>query len=210
MTQRQKIILQAIPKCGILADVGCDHGNIGLEALLTGRAEQVLFCDISSPSLDKARALCIDNNVTSNVEFYNIDGLGSLQCDCAVIAGMGGREIISILSFAEKLPNTLVLQPMKNQYDLRKYLCNEYDIITDSMFCDSKYYDCIVAVRGHCFLAEDELTFGKDNLNGNKVFCDYLEMRIEKFEKLLDNAPNTVQISQKLNKYKEIYLTIKE
>lgn len=55
MKKRLSAIISLIPQCDSLADVGCDHGYIGAEALASGIAKVVQFCDISEASLNKAR-----------------------------------------------------------------------------------------------------------------------------------------------------------
>ena len=47
-------IVSKIPQCDILADIGCDHGYIGVSALKQGVAKKCLFSDISAPSLNKS------------------------------------------------------------------------------------------------------------------------------------------------------------
>ncbi|MBQ2804539.1 MAG: tRNA (adenine(22)-N(1))-methyltransferase TrmK, partial [Clostridia bacterium] len=61
LTKRLEKIVQAIPQCTSLADVGCDHGYIGLSALTLGKADNVVFVDISQPSLHKAKQNCPQN-----------------------------------------------------------------------------------------------------------------------------------------------------
>lgn len=71
------------------------------------------------------------------------------QVDEAMIAGMGGEEIVKILSAAAQKPERLVLQPMKNAPALRKYLVSAgYRIAEDVTFRDGKFYDVVVAERG--------------------------------------------------------------
>lgn len=41
-----------------VADIGSDHGRLAVALLQQGAAERVIACDISAPSLEKARALC--------------------------------------------------------------------------------------------------------------------------------------------------------
>ena len=89
LTKRLSTIVSVLPKCNVLADVGCDHGYVGLEALNRGVAQRVVFVDVSAPSLEKARQNC-PQSLTPRAEFVCRDGLGDLDADCAVIAGMGG------------------------------------------------------------------------------------------------------------------------
>ena len=193
LTKRLEKLVSVLPKCEALADVGCDHGYVGIEALARGIAQRVIFVDVSAKSLDKARQNCPDEYLP-NAEFVCLDGLGDLQADCAIIAGMGGLEIISILTAAKCLPKKLVLQPMRNQRDVRSYLANHYEILTDEKFYDYKFYDVIVATLCDkpTTLTEWELEFGKTNLQKpSQDFLDYLRAEITKLKNIpvfYDNA----------------------
>lgn len=183
-------LVSLIPKCKLLADVGCDHGYVGIEALRLGKVKQVAFTDISQPSLDKAKRNCPEEfgNVVS---FHCQDGLGQIKADCAVIAGMGGLEIISILQQAKYLPQKLVLQPMRNQRDVREYLTQRYEILTDVKFRDGKFYDVIVAKQSDSQreLTELELVFGKTNLQQpSQDFVDYLQLELTKLNAILQST----------------------
>ena len=182
LTKRLEKLVSVLPKCDVLADVGCDHGYVGIEALARGIANNVIFVDVSAKSLDKARQNCPDEHLP-HAKFICLDGLGDIVADTAIIAGMGGLEIISILQNAKHLPQKLVLQPMRNQGDVRSYLTQSYEILTDEKFHDYKFYDVIVAVKSENMttLTEQELEFGKTNLeNPSQDFIDYLRAEINK------------------------------
>ena len=192
-------IVSTIPQCDTLADVGCDHGYIGIEALNTGRVNSVTFVDISQPSLDKARQNC-PNTLTKSVKYLCQDGLKQLVVDTAVIAGMGGLEIISILKEAETLPQKLVLQPMRNQRDVRRYLAERYEIVSDVKFFDGKFYDLIYAELSDKCEALDELQleFGKTNLtNPSADFRNFLHKEQSKLKTILQSC-NDNEVKHKL------------
>ena len=204
LTKRLSAIVSALPKCQVLADVGCDHGYVGLAALERNVVERVVFVDVSAPSLEKARQNCPES-LTSRAEFVCQDGLGEVVADCAVIAGMGGLEIISVLEGARALPQNLVLQPMRNQRDVRTWLSERYEIVSDSMFFDGKYYDLIVARRG-CVrpLTEEELTFGKTNVEQMPPdFVKYLKKEQTKYQQILQQC-NDATVSAKLSQIQSI------
>ena len=180
-------LVSLIPPCELLADVGCDHGYVGIQALRLGKTKRVAFTDISRPSLDKARRNC-PQEYNDVVSFYCQDGLGTIKVDCAIIAGMGGLEIVSILQAAQHLPDKLVLQPMRNQRDVRMYLTQSYEIVTDVKFFDGKFYDVIVAERCDTptALTESELEFGKSNIaNPSADFIRYLQLELNKLNGIL-------------------------
>lgn len=204
MSKRLQKICSSIPQCNTLCDVGCDHGYVGIEALNNGLAERVIFIDISPECLQKARENC-DKRLKLRAEFVCRNGLGDIECDCAVIAGMGGLEIISILQNAKTLPKYLVLQPMRNVYDVRKTLSENYKIISDFKFCDVKYYDLIVAeyCDTGCKLSESELLFGKSNLENPEP--DYIEFLRNEYNKLAKIALTCVDLDvlKRLKIYEE-------
>ena len=146
----------------------------------------MIFVDVSAPSLNKARQNC-PCEYLSRAEFVCCDGLGDIDADTAIIAGMGGLETISILEGAKHLPSKLVLQPMRNQSDLRAYLTQNYEIMRDFKFHDYKFYDLIVAEK--CAhpqtLTDKELEFGKTNLtHPTQDFIDYLQAEITKLHNI--------------------------
>ena len=204
-------IVSLIPNCDTLADVGCDHGYVGIEALTTGRAKRVIFVDISTPSLDKARLNCPREH-RQQAQFVCQDGLGQLAVDVAVIAGMGGLETISILQESTSLPQNLVLQPMRNQRDVRKYLQSNYRIVVDVKFFDGKFYDLIYAVRCNTpdKLTELELEFGKTNfVNPTQDFQKFLATEQSKLTTILQGC-NDGEVEMKLHLVNKAIAAVQE
>ena len=82
-----------------IADVGCDHGY--LSAYLLERCEclRVLACDVSAPSLQKAKDHMRAKGYADRVRFDVGDGLAVVDgaMDAIVIAGMGGQLILRIV-----------------------------------------------------------------------------------------------------------------
>ncbi len=210
-SRRLEKIVSVLPHCKVLADVGCDHGYVGCEALKRGLAEQVIFIDISLPSLEKARANCPEELVT-RAQFVCRDGLGNIRCDAAVIAGMGGLETISVLNSAESLPETLVLQPMRNVESVRIMLAENYEIVSDEVFADGKFYNLILAkkCKNGCKLTADEIAFGKSNLqNKSADFVAYLEKQKRKYNQIVKQC-NSAEAVGKLADINRILAKVKE
>ena len=132
MTKRLNQLFSLISKCRTFADVGCDHGFISKMVLDTEKAEKVIISDISKPSLKKAENLL--KNYGDRVISVVSDGFNSYddKPDQAIIAGMGGEEIIKILSSSEFVPDRLILNPMKNADKVRRFLHSVgYKILKD-------------------------------------------------------------------------------
>lgn len=185
LTLRQKNIVELLPVCETLADVGCDHGKIGFSALSLCKAKKVYFIDISRESLRKAEVLCETKEF--DAEFLCQDGLGKTKADCAVIAGMGGMEIIEIIKNACFLPSHLILQPMKNADVLRKFIQDYYNIEKDYLFYDKKYYNLMKLSIGKDCLTEQEIKYGKTNLAFPTAdFFKYLRKELDLCQKILN------------------------
>lgn len=197
MTRRLEEIYSVLAECDCFADVGCDHGYIA-EAMIVGKkANRVIISDISAPSLKKAEKL-LAKLPNANFKAVVCDGLDGVDeaCDQALIAGMGGEEIIYILSKAKFLPERIVLQPMKNVDKLRKRLLSlGYAIEKDYIFKDEKFYNLIVAKKGEDAYTEDELFFGRDNLKDKgEAFVEFATRERDKYVALLQTElPDTVR-----------------
>ena len=187
MTERLKIIFDNIPKCSVFADVGCDHGYIAKAMIVSGKAEKVIASDISAKCLEKAEEI-LENEIKNGRAVSVVsNGFEKIPfCDVALSAGMGGEEITTIINSAKSLPDTLVIQPMKNCDKAR--LCAVkagYCVQKDFVFKSAnKFYDLIVLVKGEDKLSQEEIEFGRTNLiEPNSAFKERLELEIEKLEK---------------------------
>ncbi len=184
MVKRFEEIIKRIPECDTMLDVGCDHGYISYEALNRGIAKKVVCSDISAPSLKKAQ-----NLIGERGSYYVADGIPkNVEFDFLVIAGMGGREIMKILE--DRKPMRALLQPMKNIDSLREFLVrNGYKIKSDEIIFDGKYYNIIVTDIGFDTLSEDEIVFGRTNLqNLSEDFMSYLENELDKTKEIIIKA----------------------
>lgn len=206
-TKRLQKLFLALPKCRLLADVGCDHGYVGIYALQKGIAERVCFSDISLPSLQKARQNCPEQYL-DRAQFVCQDGLQDICADCAVIAGMGGMEIISVLKNARHLPEKLVLQPMRSQRDVREFLSEKYKILSDEKFFDGKFYDLITAqLGGGTTLSEEEKQFGKTNLlQPSEDFLAFLQKEKATCEQILNQCND----AEAVRRYEEVCRIIRK
>jgi tRNA (adenine22-N1)-methyltransferase len=170
--ERLNEIFSQIKRAGVIADIGCDHGYISKMVANANIADKIVMTDISEKCLNKARALLKDEIASAKAVSFVTSGLTGIdfKVDEAVIAGMGGEEIIHILEecLSRTGITTLVLQPMKNPDKLRRFLVdNGFFIERDYTFKDGgKFYDLIVAVLNgkKDFYTDDDYEFGKENL----------------------------------------------
>jgi tRNA A22 N-methylase len=116
------------------------------------------------------RAIC-----TNGLKDYNsIDNI-----DECVISGMGGFEIIKIISNSPININTYILSPQHNIIDVKKFMIeNNYFITYDKVIKDeNKFYNIIKCEKTNVVkkINEFDLYFGKNNFEGSlSDFEDYL------------------------------------
>lgn len=187
MTKRIKEICSHIPKAETFADVGCDHGYCARYVLENDLARRVYITDISAQSLEKAKTLLKNEIEAGRCVALVGDGLSVLPEECTVlIAGMGGEEIVKILS--EKIPPVFLLQPMKNTEKVRRFLAkNNCSLSLDYTFEDGKFYDLILGTRGGGDrYSEEEFLYGRDNLaRPSPAFIKKVRMERDKFANYL-------------------------
>lgn len=173
-----------IDPCESFADVGCDHGYCARHVLKSGKCGDVLITDISAKCLAKAEKLLQEYIAAGKCRAVCCDGLAGVPENCGqvLIAGMGGEEIIKILSEGF-IPEKFILQPMKNADKLRKFLIDRGCKITyDGIFRDEKFYFVIKGERsgGNAGYSPAELAFGKDSIGGG-VLKEYARSELEKY-----------------------------
>ena len=172
--KRIDTLCSLLEKAETFADVGCDHGYCSEYVLKNGLCNKVIFSDVSRGSLAKAEKLLADYVAEGRAVGVLGDGFFGVPKDTrqVLIAGMGGSEIVSILSDKKHgfLPSRFVFQPMHDQEKLRRYILENGGYIErDFTFEDVKYYDVIVGGKRTEGVEKQDYTdaeyeFGKDNL----------------------------------------------
>ena len=195
MPKRFETLLSLIPDCKVFADVGCDHGYMAYEMLKNRKCDRVIVSDISAECLKKAKSL-LQGTFPDKFTAVVSDGFENVgACDCALIAGMGGDTITDILVAAiGRLPEYLVLQPMRNAQQVRRSLvalC--YTILRDYTFRDGKFYDVIVAKKGgdETYTVAD-YAYGRDNLiEKGEDFVALVNSKIDELKEAKEKASET-------------------
>lgn len=135
-----------------VADIGCDHGYLGIHLLQTGIAAQVIAADVNPMPLDSARKNAHKYGVAENITFHLSDGVKNIPRDFDTLfcAGMGADTMISILEAAPWLRSgqyRLILQCQSRRPELRKYLYeNGFSIQAETLAQDGKFIYPIMEV----------------------------------------------------------------
>ena len=138
-----------------IADVGCDHGYLGIYLLKKNIAKFVIASDINAGPLSSAKANAEKYRVAGRMSFHLCPGVESVphDFDVLVCAGMGGNTMISILQVAPWLESgayRLVLQCQTKTHTLRRYLWeNGWEICREEPVRDGRFvYTVMEVCRG--------------------------------------------------------------
>jgi tRNA (adenine22-N1)-methyltransferase len=135
-----------------VADVGCDHGYLGIHLLQTGIASSVIASDVNEGPLQSACRNAHKYGLKDRISFYLSDGVRSIprDFDTLVCAGMGADTMISILEAAPWLKDEkyrLILQCQSRRPELRKYLYAQgFSITRETLAEDGKFIYPIMEV----------------------------------------------------------------
>ena len=135
-----------------VADVGCDHGYLGIYLLKQGIAAFVMESDVAEGPLQSAMRNAVKYGTKSKMSFHLSDGVKNIprDFDTLVCAGMGADTIISILDHAPWLKDSryrLVLQCQSKRPELRQWLYDTgYRIHRETLAKDGKFVYSIMEV----------------------------------------------------------------
>ncbi len=145
MSNRLLAVCSYIQPGARVADIGCDHGYLGIYLLTQGIASSTIESDVAQGPLDSARANARKFGLEQRMTFCLCPGVRDVprDFDTLVCAGMGGDTIISILSEAPWLANPkyrLVLQCQSKRPELRRWLFAQgFRILRETLAKDGKF-----------------------------------------------------------------------
>lgn len=128
-----------------VADIGCDHGYLGIHLLKENIASFVIAADINEGPLQSAMRNALKFGFKDQMAFFLSDGVRNIprDFDSMVCAGMGGDTMIHILENAPWLKSEqyrLILQCQSKRPELRKYLYeNGFSILRETLAQDGKF-----------------------------------------------------------------------
>lgn len=135
-----------------VADVGCDHGYLGIHLLKNNIASFVYASDINEGPLNAAVFNAEKFGVRDKIKFYLSNGVRNIprDFDTLVCCGMGGDTMISILVAAPWLKEgnyRLILQCQSKRPELRKYLGeNGWFIRNETVLKDGRFLYTVMEV----------------------------------------------------------------
>lgn len=171
-----------------VADIGTDHGYLGIYLLQTQKASFIIASDINEMPLQSAKNNAIKYNVSGKMAFYLSDGVKNVprDFDVMVCAGMGADTMIGILDNAPWLKSEdyrLILQCQSKRPELREYLYkNGYQILNEKLVRDGRFIYTVMNVQyrgtseytpGDCYISVSLKN------NASALFSEFLQ-RVKK------------------------------
>lgn len=135
-----------------VADIGCDHGYLGIYLLKNNIARSVIASDINEGPLQSAIRNSEKFGAWDKMTFCLSNGVENIprDFDALVCAGMGADTMVSILSSAPWLKDAqyrLILQCQSKTPMLRRYLSeNGWYIRQEQVLQDGKFLYTVMEV----------------------------------------------------------------
>ena len=135
-----------------VADIGCDHGYLGIHLLSNRIASHMIEADVAPGPLESARRNAKKYGVESAMTFCLSDCVRDIprSFDTLVCAGMGGDTMVHILTDAPWLKDKqyrLILQCQSKTPMLRKFLSeNGWRITEEQVLQEGKFLYTVMEV----------------------------------------------------------------
>ena len=192
---RLSMIAEMVGRCGVYADIGCDHGRLGAFLLQHDWVDRAILMDISEPSLEKARGLIRLLGLDARAELFACDGADALNepIDAVVIAGMGGTTAAGIIERGRKrfgdarlvLQANVALSELRSRLSACGYVLTDERIVRDGR----RQYVLMEARPGRSEYDERELCVGPVLLERRPDgLAEYAAFRLRVARKALDGA----------------------
>ncbi len=201
-----------VPSCTLLADIGTDHAYIPIHLVRSGVAQRAIASDVSAGPARIARRNIETHGLGDKIAVsvgYGLDT--ACGADVIVIAGMGGKLVCSIIDAGLKTAraaDTLIIQPMTNDYEVRKFLCEKgFTIIKETLAKEERKLYNIMVVRNGKETVEDDLYHhigirlieGRDPLLGQ-----YLSRKIRSLDVAIANMTHSVETDAKRRAFTDL------
>lgn len=198
LPKRLETIIERMPDAGCLADIGCDHAYVAIEAVRRGRAARALACDVRKGPLQQAAEHILCAGLAGKIETRLSDGLEKVapgEADTVVVAGMGGPLMERILQGRLGDFAHFVLSPQSEIPHFRRFLLAEgMQIDEETMLIDEgKYYVILnvsqradAAASDSMYVTEEDFLYGGRLLHRlDPVLKNFLEKEKTRYEGIL-------------------------
>ena len=222
LSKRLQAVADLVSEGQIVADVGTDHGYIPIYLLETKKCKKAIAMDINKGPLLRAKEHIAEHGLNQKIQVKLSDGVKALsagECDCVVVAGMGGALAVKIMEEGREVFKSLrefVLQPQSELAKVRQYLWeNEYCVIAEDMVLeDGKFYPMMKVKSGSSNpYTQVELRYGRELLmQKHPILKIFLEKEMQTKEMIRGNleSESGEHIENRKRELQEELLLVKE
>lgn len=197
----------------VLADVGCDHAYLPIEAVTLGYVDRSIASDNKQKPFENAKRNIADALLESKIEVVLSEGLDFIDesVDLVTILGMGGYAITDILETSDlSHVKRLILSPNSDQYIVRIFLEDHHFTIVDEEFVEEngKYYQIIVSEPGEMVLSNNERKYGPINIMKKSTeLIEFIQKILAQLEEAVSRTRNEEtlrSLENEINELKEV------
>ncbi|MBQ0008946.1 MAG: SAM-dependent methyltransferase [Firmicutes bacterium] len=194
--KRLEVIGELIHEGAYVADIGADHGL--LERYIANHLKDYHILAVENKK-GPMSALSAATKDLPNVILSLSDGIEAVneQYDTIVLAGMGGDNIISILSkYPEKVKTVknIIVDAHSFIPKVRRTLVDfGFDIEVEKLVLEAGVYYNVISFKRNSNqqnYSQDELEFGY-NLSKDPLFKDYKNYLLNRYQKILNDMENS-------------------
>ena len=226
ISRRIMRLIEMVPKCASMVDVGTDHGYVPIGVIKAGKAERAVASDVRKGPLKIAEMNILEEGLSDRISIAMGSGLTTIrphEVEGAVIAGMGGNLVKDILIDSMDVVRTLsflIIQPAQNPEVIREYLyTGPYEIISEDLVKedDGRYYEYIMVRHTGKISEQIEAPLGYEVSpyllkNGHPLLSGFIGEKLREAENIIlkldlnsDNArAKKTALEEKIFKLKEI------
>ncbi len=203
-------IAELVPQGARVADIGCDHGYLGIHLLLQNRVDEVYASDLNPQPLETAQRNANKYGVADKMHFCCANGLAGIDpesVDTIVCAGMGGevmRKILESAPWVRQNKYILLLQPQSVPAEFRAWLFAEgFSILEEYPIFEKghMYFTMKIRYTGEIIAPTPGMLFvTKPMLQSNSPdLPQYLENVLQNMNKSIDGLLTSGKPSQRLD-----------
>lgn len=218
---RLETIIDLSKKYKSVADIGCDHGQVGVELIKKYDLKKIINTDISDKCLKKAEDLFMLAGIS---QFYDgrvgsgLEPILNSEVDCIIIAGMGGDLIVDIIKNdldKSRSFNNFIVQPMTSPDKVRKeFIKMGYGIKKDlCVIEDKKFYFIIEFSNDALEVSYSDYYYTETLMRDSKIsYKLFLNSEIEKNKSIIKSIKSEgSELSlNKIDKLKEKILYLED
>jgi tRNA (adenine22-N1)-methyltransferase len=206
LSPRLAAVADLVPACRVAYDIGTDHGWLPIRLVQQGRCMRAVAADLRPGPLHRASSHIHRHGLADRIETRLTDGLAGFEVgddDVVILAGLGGSEIMRIVSAAAEPCPTLVVQAMKSLPELRHFLCDRgYRIEREHLARERHRFYPVLQARHTgvpCRLTDLEAWIGPVILAGRPCgLPDYLLQLQRRIQKQLIGDPQMQSLSDQI------------